>query len=143
MLSGPRYIPDSLYTCLCQVYPLCSHLISYPSFLTSSLPREAPERQPEDRCQSQTTVARTRRPSPEPDDDQSNGQPANTTNDLINRSIELNQSFDIGLLPNQIKASYGGTPDDRSQRAPIESDSNQYNQLNQAEPSIGPTLPSN
>ena len=22
LLSGPHYIPDSLYTCLCQVYPL-------------------------------------------------------------------------------------------------------------------------
>ena len=34
LLSGPRYIPDSLYTCLCQVYPyihLGSHLIFYPS----------------------------------------------------------------------------------------------------------------
>src|SRR6202042_1005704 len=74
--SGPRYIPDSLYTCLCQVYPLYSHLIFYPSFLTSSLPREAPERQPaEDCCQNQTTVARTRRPSPEPDDRPKTRQP--------------------------------------------------------------------
>ena len=51
-ISGPCYIPDSLYMCLCQVYPLCSYLISYPSFLTSSLSREAPERQLEDRCQN-------------------------------------------------------------------------------------------
>src|SRR6267142_4362685 len=44
-----------------------------PSFLTSSLPREVPERQPaEDRCQNQTTIARTRRPSPEPDDHRQN-----------------------------------------------------------------------
>src|SRR6266567_9480599 len=105
--SGPRYIPDSLYTCLCQVYPYIANLFfTLPSFLTSSLPREAPERQPaEDRRQNQTTVARTRRPLPEPDDDRLNNQPANTTNDSINRSIELNQSFDIGPSPNQIKAS--------------------------------------
>jgi hypothetical protein len=86
--SGPRYIPDSLYTCLCQVYPLYSHLIFFtlPSFLTSSLPREAPERQPaEDRRQNQTTVAGTRR-SPEPDDNRSNDQLANTINDSIDRS---------------------------------------------------------
>ena len=61
---------------------------------------------------------RTRRPSPEPDDryqnqmtatrtgdNRSNNQPANTINDSISRSIELNQSFDIDPSPNQIKAS--------------------------------------
>jgi hypothetical protein len=48
---------------------LGSHLIFYPSFLTSSLPRETPERQPaDDRRQNQTTVAGARRPSSEPDD---------------------------------------------------------------------------
>ena len=47
--------------------------------------------EPDDRRQNQTTVLelddrpRTRRPLPEPDDD---------------RSIELNQSFDISLLLN-------------------------------------------
>src|SRR6266700_6237551 len=56
-------------TCLCQLYPQCSHPIFYPSLhLTSFLPREAPERQPaEDRCQNQTTVTRTRRLLLEPD----------------------------------------------------------------------------
>ena len=48
---------------------LGSHLIFYPSFLTSSLPRETLERQPaDDRRQNQTTVAGARRPSPELDD---------------------------------------------------------------------------
>ena len=48
-------------------------IFTFPSFLTSSLPREAPERQPaEDRRQNQTTVARTRRPSPELDDRRQN-----------------------------------------------------------------------
>src|SRR6266705_1939933 len=91
------------------------------SFLTSSLPRKAPEQQPaKDHCQDQMTIARTRRPSPEPDDrprtrrplpepddryqkpddDRSNNQPANTTNDSINRLIELDRSFDIGPSPN-------------------------------------------
>jgi len=38
-----------------------------------TLPREAPEQQPaEDRRQNQTTVARTRRPLPEPDDRRQN-----------------------------------------------------------------------
>ena len=59
--AEPLYV-EPLYAD--QVYPLCSHLISYPSFLTSSLPREAPERQLEDRCQNQTTIARTRRRLP-------------------------------------------------------------------------------
>jgi len=36
--SGPRYIPDRLYTCLCQVYPLYSHLNFYLSFLPYILP---------------------------------------------------------------------------------------------------------
>ena len=40
---------------------LGSHLIFYPSFLTSSLPRGTPERQPaDDRRQSRTTVVRAR-----------------------------------------------------------------------------------
>src|SRR6266567_932083 len=44
-------------TCLCQVYPQCSHPIFYASLhLTSFLPREALERQPaEDRYQNQMT----------------------------------------------------------------------------------------
>src|SRR5882757_8464240 len=72
--SGPRYIPDSLYTCLCQVYPYIATLFfTHPSFLTSSLPRKALERQPAEDCrQNQTTVARTRRPSPELDDRRQN-----------------------------------------------------------------------
>ena len=122
VLPGPRYIPDSLYTCLCQVslsiYP-GSHLISYLSLRPPYLGRH--------QNGSQRTVVRTRRPSPEPDNDRLNNQPANTTNDSINRSIELNQSFDIGLSPNRIKASQGGTPD----------------KLNQAEPLIRPTFPPN
>src|SRR6202042_1332372 len=74
------------------------------------------------------TVARTRRPLPEPDNDHLNDQPANTTNDSINRSIELNQSFDIGPSPNRIKASQTTTVRMCSQRTAIENDSNQYNQ---------------
>src|SRR6266446_1493631 len=99
--------------CLCHVATL---FFTLPSFLISSLPMAAPKRQPAEDCrqnqttvepddpQNQTTVPRTRRPFPEPDD-RSNDQPTNTTNDSINQSIELNQSFDIGPSPNQIKAS--------------------------------------
>src|SRR5580658_1383019 len=85
--SGPRYIPDSLYTCLCQVSLsifLGSHLISYPSLRPPYLGRHQngsqrtvvrtrrPSLEPDDRRQNQTTVARTRRPSPEPDDRRQN-----------------------------------------------------------------------
>jgi hypothetical protein len=60
---APHYIPDSPYI------HLGSHLIFYPSFLISSLPRKAPERQPaDDRRRRQTTVAGARRLSPELDD---------------------------------------------------------------------------
>ncbi len=85
------------------------------------------------------TVARTRQPLLEPDDDRLNDHPADTTNDPINRSIELNQSFNIGPSPNRIKASYGGMEAPQttivrmySQRTAIENDSNQ------SEPSIPP-----
>ena len=62
-ITGTRHHIWSLYTCFCQVYPLYSHLIFYPSFLTSSLPRKALERHPAEDCrQNQTTVARTRQP---------------------------------------------------------------------------------
>ena len=62
-----------------------------PSFLTSSMPREAPEQQPEDdRRQNQTTVARARQPLLEPDDNRSDDQLANTINDSIDRSNQGN-----------------------------------------------------
>src|SRR6266568_5761931 len=57
--------------------------------------------EPDDRRRRQTTVARTRRPLLEPDDDSSDNQPPNTTNDSINRSVELNQSLNIGPLPTE------------------------------------------
>src|SRR6266568_4882994 len=53
----------SLYTCLCQIYPLYSPLYFFThfSFFISSLLIEALEQQPvEDRHQNQTTVTRTR-----------------------------------------------------------------------------------
>jgi hypothetical protein len=109
VLSGPRYIPDSLHVPL-PSYPLCSHPILYPSLHpplggTRTAASRGPSPNPDDRRQNQTTVARTRQPLPGLDDDLSNNQPANTTNDSIDRSIELNQSFDIGPSPNRIKAS--------------------------------------
>jgi hypothetical protein len=51
---------------------------------------------------------KARQPLLELDDDLLNNQLSNTTNDLIDRSIE----FNIGPLPNRIKASYGGALDD-------------------------------
>src|SRR6266436_8559656 len=80
--SGPRYIPDSLYMYLCQVYPYIATLFFiYPSFLTSSLPRKALERQPVEDCrQNQTTVARTRRPPFE--------GPASERRERFNQSID-------------------------------------------------------
>ena len=143
VLSGPHYIPDSLYTCLCQVHPLYSHIIFYPFlYLTSFLPKEAPERQPaEDRRQNQTTVIRTRRPLREPDDDRLNDQPANTINDSINRSTELTRALisarrRIKSRPPR-EAPQTTTIRMYSQRTAIGNDSNQ------SEPSIGPTPPPN
>ena len=57
--------------------------------------RPLPQIKP-DRHRQAGRQAGRRGPLPEPDDDRSNNQPVNTTNDSINRSIELNQSFDIG-----------------------------------------------
>src|SRR6266568_1973866 len=95
--------------------------------------RPLPE--PDDRYQNQTTVTRTRRPLPEPDDRRSNNQPANTTNDSIDRSIELNQSFDIVTIESRPPREAPQTTTVRmySQRTAIENDSNQ------SEPLIGPT----
>ena len=62
--SGPRYIPDGLYACLCQDTPYIhpgSHLYFYPSLYPPYLGRHQDDSQ-------QTTVARARRPSPSPDD---------------------------------------------------------------------------
>ena len=58
--------------------PYIAHLIFYPSFLTSSLLGR------HQNSSQQRTVARTRQPSPELDDDRSNNQLANTTDDSIN-----------------------------------------------------------
>jgi hypothetical protein len=84
---------------------------------------------------------RTRRPLPEPDDDRLNDHPANTTNDSINRSIEPNQSFNIGRHRIESRppreAPQTTTVRTFSQRTAIENDSNQ------SEPSIGPTPPPN
>src|SRR6266576_1714647 len=77
---------------------LSSHLIFYPSLYPSYLRRHRngsqqrtiartrrPSPEPVNRRQNQSTVARTRRPLPEPDDNRLNNQPVSTTNDLINR----------------------------------------------------------
>ena len=61
--SGPRYIPDTRASAKYTPYiHLGSHLIFYPSFLTSSLPRG------HQNDSQQTTVAGAGRPLPEPDD---------------------------------------------------------------------------
>src|SRR6266566_2858408 len=78
---------------------LSSHLIFYPSLHPSYLRRHRngsqqrtvartrrPSPEPVNRRQNQSTVARTRQPSPEPDDNRSNDQPASTTNDSIDQS---------------------------------------------------------
>jgi len=62
---------------------------------TGTAARRGPSPEPDDR-------PRARQPLPGLDDDRSNNQPANTTNDSINQSIELNQSFNIGRY--QIKS---------------------------------------
>src|SRR5260370_29067293 len=75
---GPAIFPIASTRVSAKYAPYVATLFfTLPSFLTSSLPREVPERQPvEDRCQNQTTVARPRRY-------RSNDQPANTTIDSI------------------------------------------------------------
>ena len=127
--SGPRYIPDSLYTCLCQVYPYIATLFfTHPSFLTSSLLRKALERQLAEDCRhNQTTTVQTtsqRTPRTIQSIDRSNWTRASIS---ARRQIESRPPRE--------------TPDDHcsndSQRTPIETDSNQL------EPSIGPTPPLN
>src|SRR6266566_2027611 len=127
---------------------LSSHLIFYPSLHPSYLRRHRNGSQ-------QRTVARTRRPSPEPVDRRQNQstvarsrrqpfeRPASEHHERFNRSIESNQSLNISPSPNRIElrppreAPQTTTVQTYSQRTPIKNDSNQsINQINTINRSI-------
>ena len=93
MLSGPHYIPDSpIYTLVATLFFTLPYIL--PTYGdTGTAASRGPSPEPVNRCQNQSTVARTSRPSPEPDDNRSNDQPANTTNDSIDRSNRTRASI--------------------------------------------------